>query len=117
MIAKENVWAITFPNEKKIGVEAFENQLEKLYKILIKRVDFLKMLCKKYDSEFSFTFYIYADSSESTPIIHLERHHHQLISNLNSETDYDVILVSDTPPPVIMFKHLLHKFYRKLIKS
>ena len=97
-VAESTFWKIESPLTVKSLQISVEEKLDALIGILEPHKEFLKELCLKCESEFSFTVYINTDSDESTPSMHLNPDHVSFISYLNAECDFDIILVSDTMP-------------------
>lgn len=94
IVASANAWRIESP---AFGINKYallDVQLDALIDLLIPKHEELKMLCSKYDSEFSFSFFVYTDTNESTPVVHLEKRHVEFISSLNSECDFDIMLLA-----------------------
>lgn len=77
---------------------SFEESLDALMGLLEPKKEAIKEICQTCESEFSFIFEIYADADESTPEVHLELRHLEMINYFGSECDFDIVLLSDTPP-------------------
>ena len=64
----------------------------KSFKYMMK-IEIFKYLCDKYLCEFSCGIYIYIDSEESTPWVHLSDRYNNVIKVLKVEFDVDIILL------------------------
>lgn len=92
-LAKENGWIFRPTSDKEAS---FEQQMNALLDILESKIDIFKPLCEKYYCEFSCALYIYIDTEESTPWVHLDKRYNNLIRELKIEFDVDIILLADT---------------------
>lgn len=91
-LAKENGWILKPSLDKDAS---FEQQMDALLDILEPKIDLFKPLCEKYYCEFSCALYIYIDTEESTPWVHLNERYNNLIRELKIEFDIDIILLAD----------------------
>ena len=70
---------------------SFDEQMEAIYDVLTARKEVLKPICERYYCELSCEVFIYADSEESTPWIHLGTKYNDLVKELNIEFDVDIM--------------------------
>jgi hypothetical protein len=92
-LSKQNGWIL----KPLLDEEAsFEEQMNALLEIIESKLDVFESLTKKYYCEFSCGIYIYTDSEESTPGVHLNKQHNELLGRLGIEFDLDIILLSDS---------------------
>ena len=92
-LAKENAWIFRPTLDKEAS---FEQQMNSLLDILESKIDIFKPLCEKYYCEFSCALYVYIDTEESTPWVHLDKRYNNLIKELKIEFDVDIILLAGT---------------------
>ena len=90
-MAKRNVWFLHAPGYKTASVE---EQVGALLDIIEPKLEQFKTICNKYYTEFSIALYMYVDTDESTPSLHLENRYHKIATELNAELDIDMILLA-----------------------
>lgn len=95
-LAKENCWRLESPAIQRNKFALWDEQIDALFQILNEKKEVIKPLCDKYYCEISCGIYIYVDTDETAPSIHLSKSQNALIKDLNIELDIDIILLSDT---------------------
>lgn len=90
-LAKQNGWLMKGPFG---NYDSFEEQMDALLDILEVKSDVFRPLLENYYSEISCALYIYVDSEESTPYVHLNERHMRILQQMNIEFDLDIILLA-----------------------
>lgn len=96
-VAHSNRWLVKakYQPTKDFDMECLDKQMKYLMDVLNSNKDVFKMLGQKYNCEILCGIYIYTDSKESTPWIHLTKEHNHFLSEYNLEFDVDIILLAE----------------------
>ena len=87
MLAKKNGWLLDASFDKHIP---FEQQMDMLVDFIEEKIDIFRILCKKYNCEFSCGLFIYFDNGESIPGLHLGSRYNRLVKELDIDFDVDI---------------------------
>jgi len=87
---KENGWLISSGLSKECD---FEQHLLSLLSIINPHLDKLKEVCATCYVELSCAIYMYCESEESTPAVHLDRQTTQVLAALGAEIDFDLYVL------------------------
>jgi hypothetical protein len=91
-LCKENGWIYKPPLQDKYAT--FEQQMTAMLDVIETKIEAFKFLCEKCYCEFSCALFIYTDTEESTPWVHLDSRYNSIIKELNIEFDVDMYLFS-----------------------
>ncbi|HEY9262309.1 DUF4279 domain-containing protein, partial [Chitinophaga sp.] len=86
-LAKKNGWLLDASFDKHIP---FEQQMDMLVDFIEEKIDIFRILCKKYNCEFSCGLFIYFDNGESIPGLHLGSRYNRLVKELDIDFDVDI---------------------------
>ena len=86
-IAKYNNWILEAPCDE---YTPFEVQMDALLDIIETRMEVFRFLSLKYSFEFCCALFMYGDTQESTPSVHMNARYHRIACELNAEFDLDL---------------------------
>jgi len=91
-LSKNNGWRMRSPCSEQ---DSFETQMNAMLDFFENKKSVLKEFSNKYYCEVSCALYIYTNTDESTPWVHLNSRYNKMLKDLNIEFDLDIILLSD----------------------
>jgi hypothetical protein len=88
-VALRNRWLL-YAYEAAEPRPVFENQFDALLTLVMPRMAAFQDLCHRYTSVVGCAVKIYFGNGESTPSVHLERRHVEMLEALTAEFDVDI---------------------------